>query len=50
LSLNVPMRWTQIAFSTDLEALKKHLTSNRRIINWGNLEVVCYGEGVVYTY
>lgn len=41
---NQPMRWTQIAFSEDLEALKKHLTPNRRIINWDNLEVVCVGK------
>ncbi len=41
---NQPMRWVQIAFSEDLETLKKHLTYNRRIINWNNLEVVCVGK------
>ncbi|MDD2550364.1 MAG: hypothetical protein PHD00_09760 [Bacteroidales bacterium] len=38
---NQPMRWKEIAFCKDLETLKKHLTPNRRIINWDNLEVVC---------
>jgi len=38
------MRWKEIAFSEDLNALKKHLNYNRRIINWGNLEIVCVGK------
>jgi len=41
---NQPMRWKEIAFSEDLNALKKHLNYNRRIINWGNLEIVCVGK------
>ena len=41
---NHPMRWREIAFSTDLDALKKHLIKGRRIINWNNLEVVCVGK------
>ncbi|MAX71824.1 MAG: hypothetical protein CMC76_12135 [Flavobacteriaceae bacterium] len=41
---NQPMRWKEIAFSEDLEALKKHLRKGRRIINWDNLEVVSVGK------
>ena len=41
---NQPERWKDIAFSEDLEALKTMLTPNRRIVNWGNLEVVCRGK------
>ena len=38
---NQPMRWKEIAFSNDLEELKKLVThEDRRIINWNNLEVV----------
>ena len=45
---NPPQRWRDIMFSNDLDSLKEHLTPDRRIINWENLEVVCSGKGEIW--